>query len=52
MKVYVVSRHIDYEGSDLIGVFSTQEKAEQVVDAKEGGNWGGIHYDWDEWEVE
>ncbi len=53
MKVYVVQRHWDYEGADLIGVYSTPEKAEQAVCdgyEKTGGNC--VHYDWKECDVQ
>ena len=31
MKVYLVEEHIDYEGSTVQGVFSTQDQAEQLA---------------------
>lgn len=42
MKVYAVSRGIDYEGHDATaGVFSTLEKAEAFA-ATLGGDWQSI----------
>lgn len=32
MIVYIVTRGFDYEGEDILGVFDTQEKAEQKVE--------------------
>ena len=52
MKVYVVQKHYDYEGASLIGVYSTQEKAEQVVCDGYKKRQVCVHYDWDECEVE
>lgn len=56
MKLYVVSRHIDYEGGEVIGVYYTQERAEQVINdcykSRLHSSFCGIHYDWKEYEVE
>ena len=32
MKVFVVERNVDYEGSTLLGIFSTYEKATSFMD--------------------
>ena len=54
MKVYVVQKHYDYEGATLVGVYSTQEKAEQAVcdGYKKRRVLDCIHYDWDECDVQ
>lgn len=38
MKVYIAKRIYDYEGFDIIGVFSTKEKAQEACDKKKGGD--------------
>ena len=32
MKVYTAERHVDYEGFDLLGIFSTKDKAERAIE--------------------
>ena len=31
VNVYIVTREFDYEGEDILGVYSTKERAEQAI---------------------
>jgi len=50
MKVYVVQMDYDYEGSELRGVFSTEEKAMAFLETLGSGVCYGP--DVEEWEVD
>ena len=39
MSVYVVVRHYQYEGGDLVGVYATLDEAQAVAVAHERGDW-------------
>ena len=54
MKVYVVTFVVTHEGSDIEGIFSTLEKAEEYVDSltKYGPIFQGTYYDIDEFEID
>ena len=41
MRVYIAKRHYDYEGYDILGVYSTQEAAEQRCQADTASNSDG-----------
>ncbi len=48
-KVYLALRHIPYEGFDILGIFSSKEKAEAcVLEQKEDSY---VEHSVDEWEV-
>ncbi len=49
MKVYVVIGHWDHEGDDILGIFSTREKAEHCKDNPKS-NYDDISIQ--EWDVE
>lgn len=45
MTVYVVQFHIDYEGSQFIGVFSSEEKAKTYIEAQRKDEYGDYYID-------
>jgi len=54
MKVYVVTKEIDYEGGSIIGVYDTQEKAKQACEDAYGvrvRDCFTTHYNYYSWEV-
>lgn len=57
MKVYVLTRGIPYEGEDIVGVYSTSEKADEAADeaAAEGRadpEWAPYYWEVMEFEVQ
>lgn len=45
MKVYIVHGNWDYEGSEVVGVFSSREKADaRIEESKDGEMIQGVWY--------
>lgn len=54
VKVYVAEREYDYEGSIILGVFSTREKAQEICDNDkfDDGSQRGDFHDVKEFEID
>ena len=54
MKVFVVTCGVDYEDTYVLGVYSTEAKANQAIerDRKEYGSMAMDWYDINEWEID
>jgi hypothetical protein len=48
MKVYVLLRGIDYEGEELLGVYSSRELAEKARDVYDDNRGRADYYDIEE----
>ena len=52
MKVYIVTGTTDYEGDQVLGVFTSEAAAEAEVTSLETSNsWTFDSYGYDEWET-
>lgn len=54
MKVFVVTCGVDYEDTYVLGVYSTEAKANQAIerDRKDYGSMAMDWYDINEWEID
>lgn len=43
MKVFTAERYYDYEGFQLLGIFTTEEKAQEVIDGDKYGDGHNIN---------
>ena len=51
MTVYIVTKHVLHEGFDIIGVFSSREKAHNFLEGEKEIR-GQMWYEVDEWFVD
>jgi hypothetical protein len=52
VKVWILERHYDFQGSEIVDVFTDQDKAEHATTNKRGSNRAGdIQYKLVEWDT-